>query len=358
MSHFSVIVIGENPEGQLAPYHEFECTGVDDQYVKDIDKTDELREEYNSNTTRKLKTPEGAFVCPYKDEFYRDPTSEEVEKLGHGSLGMIGSGCGHGISYSSRDWGDGKGYRAKVQFIPDGYEEVNVPVCEVEDFAKWVEGWSGQKPVPYGRSPDLTGDHKYGYALLDESGNVTQVIDRTNPDAKWDWYVLGGRYADRLLMKDGIRVDQCLKGQIDMEGLQDDKLAKALISWNEVQRVIRDLPEAESWESVRGRLEIQEARAFYNEQPRVKAFHALKDYWGDDIERFQVPKEKFLQQAKDTALSCFAIVKDGQWYEKGKMGWWGVAHNEKDDAEWQKQFTDLFNSLPEDTLISVFDCHI
>jgi hypothetical protein len=29
MSHFSVMVIGENVEEQLAPYHEFECTGVD-----------------------------------------------------------------------------------------------------------------------------------------------------------------------------------------------------------------------------------------------------------------------------------------------------------------------------------------
>ena len=29
MSHFLVLVIGDNPEKQLAPYHEFECTVVD-----------------------------------------------------------------------------------------------------------------------------------------------------------------------------------------------------------------------------------------------------------------------------------------------------------------------------------------
>lgn len=44
MSHFSVLVIGDNVEQQLAPYHEFECTGEDDQYVQDVDVTDECRE--------------------------------------------------------------------------------------------------------------------------------------------------------------------------------------------------------------------------------------------------------------------------------------------------------------------------
>lgn len=35
MSHFTVLVIGPNYEEQLAPYHEFECTGCDDEYVQD-----------------------------------------------------------------------------------------------------------------------------------------------------------------------------------------------------------------------------------------------------------------------------------------------------------------------------------
>lgn len=46
MSHFSVLVVGDNVEVQLAPYHEFECTGRDDQYVQEIDETEEARAEY------------------------------------------------------------------------------------------------------------------------------------------------------------------------------------------------------------------------------------------------------------------------------------------------------------------------
>lgn len=44
MSHFQVIVIGDNVEHQLQPYHEFECTGTNDEFVQDVDVTDEALE--------------------------------------------------------------------------------------------------------------------------------------------------------------------------------------------------------------------------------------------------------------------------------------------------------------------------
>ena len=31
MSHYTVLVIGDDPEKQLAPFHEFGCTGIDDE---------------------------------------------------------------------------------------------------------------------------------------------------------------------------------------------------------------------------------------------------------------------------------------------------------------------------------------
>jgi hypothetical protein len=39
MSHFTTLVIGDDVESALAPYHEYECTGVNDQYVVDVDMT-------------------------------------------------------------------------------------------------------------------------------------------------------------------------------------------------------------------------------------------------------------------------------------------------------------------------------
>jgi hypothetical protein len=45
MSHFVVLVIGEDPTAQLAPFHEFECTGQDDQFVQTLDRTEEVRKD-------------------------------------------------------------------------------------------------------------------------------------------------------------------------------------------------------------------------------------------------------------------------------------------------------------------------
>ena len=46
MSHFVVYVLGEDVETQLAPYHEFECTGDDNQYVQQIDNTAEMHRDF------------------------------------------------------------------------------------------------------------------------------------------------------------------------------------------------------------------------------------------------------------------------------------------------------------------------
>jgi hypothetical protein len=211
MSHFTVAVLtktGAEDEvhALMAPYHEFECTGRDDEFVKDIDKLDQYRKEYDAQTGKFLvnaETPER--VSAYDDRFYRLPTPEELEK----HKPMCGSGCGGGISWISKDWGDGRGYKPRVHFTPEGWTEIEVPISETTSFADFLEDWYNLKGVREGQPEtetlgmneltlDLQETHKYGYYMytLDENGNkvVTKAIDRTNPDAFWDWYVIGGRW--------------------------------------------------------------------------------------------------------------------------------------------------------------------
>jgi hypothetical protein len=52
------------------------------------------------------------------------------------------------------------------------------------------------------------------------------------------------------------------------------------------------------------------------------------------------------------------VVKDGQWYEKGKMGWFACVADEKDEDVWDREFAALLDGLPDDTLLTVVDCHI
>lgn len=57
-------------------------------------------------------------------------------------------------------------------------------------------------------------------------------------------------------------------------------------------------------------------------------------------------------------ISAFAVVKDGKWYERGKMGWFAVVSDEKDKDVWIEEVKQLLASLPSDTLLTMYDCHI
>ena len=69
-------------------------------------------------------------------------------------------------------------------------------------------------------------------------------------------------------------------------------------------------------------------------------------------------KEEYCKEDGNSAISTFAVLKDGVWYEKGEMGWFGMTSNEKDQNEWNTQVALMLESLPDDTLISIYDCHI
>ena len=85
MSHFVVLVIGDNVEELMAPYHEFECTGTDDQYVQNIDVLAKYREEYENGTFRGYKKPDGTIVSAYTSDFDRKPTEKEYEQIKAGT---------------------------------------------------------------------------------------------------------------------------------------------------------------------------------------------------------------------------------------------------------------------------------
>ena len=54
---------------------------------------------------------------------------------------------------------------------------------------------------------------------------------------------------------------------------------------------------------------------------------------------------------------CF-VTEDGEWVEKGEMGWWCSVSNEKSEETWKQQFVDYVKSLDSDCLVTVVDFHI
>lgn len=402
MSHFSVLVItpGEPTEetlqAALQPFHEFECTGEDDQYVQDVDVTEEYRTRFAEGSGTRLRLESGVVADPYDDQFYRDPTPEETATRGS----MMGSGCGGGISWHSKDWGDGRGYRSKIRFVPDGATEIEIPYSDVMTFAEYCV--DNGKPV---KRNGESGDYKYGYTLIDASGEVQKVIDRTNPNSKWDWWKVGGRYSGKfvpgcnpdedplnkekcfLCSGTGIRSDAILPGKcngcegtgictkwpsewfsfgnqirvcdIPWEALREDEIKADLKSFDKAAEITKGLELPPKWDALRDEIGIDAARDKWNSFESVKALRAAH-FWecGEAIEDLKLGREAVQARAARRAVTCWAIIKDGQWYEKGSMGWFGMSSNDKDPEAWTEEVNKLLESLPPDHWITCVDCHI
>ena len=113
----------------------------------------------------------------------------------------------------------------------------------------------------------------YDDEIYDTEGNRTTTY---NPNSKWDWYEIGGRWKNELTTKCGHLCDSA-----------------------KVSEVI-----------------------FY------------KDF------------------------SSFAVLlPNGEWCEKGKMGWWGAISDEKED--WKNKYKERFiDTAKPDWTLTIVDCHI
>jgi hypothetical protein len=214
-----------------------------------------------------------------------------------------------------------------------------------------------------------------GNALKKDEDGVWCEFSTYNPLSKWDWFIVGGRWSGYFKLKPGVKPklgepgvfkneaeaghgDVAMKKDIDFEGMRTDAGIQAGKNYDEIIAIIGELPEIESWVSVRERItEIQEARSFYNSQPRVLALSQAGHNFVDS-EDYSCTREEFIERARMGAVSSYAVVKDGVWYQKGDMGWWGLSSNEMSDNEWNVKFNELIESVPDDTLFTCVDAHI
>lgn len=116
-----------------------------------------------------------------------------------------------------------------------------------------------------------------------------------NPQAKWDWYEIGGRWQGRLKIREAALA---VAGQ---PGVFDNPPALA------------------------GGMDI--ARA-------------------GDIENL-------------SEMDCFALLTPEGWEAQAKMGWWAVTYERtQSEEDWDAHVREVLAGLPPDAVIAMVDCHI
>lgn len=223
MSHFTVMVIGENPEEQLSRYDE------------------------NLDVPRYVKATKQQLIDEWK---------KRTEEYKNGTY-------------------------AEFLADPDKYKEG----CRNDAHINYLEN-------EFPKRLNWTDEQIYAYQVEDygDVGEDGEVYSTYNPESKWDWFILGGRWSGMIQLKEGA------------EGLKG------------------------------------ESGVFDNETGIDQA------------------KKGDITNLND--LKTFAIVKGGKWYEKGQMGWWGIVIDGKDEEQWEEEQKKLIEGLPDDNLISIYDCHI
>lgn len=199
------------------------------------------------------------------------------------------------------------------------------------DFARYGE--PGQTFEQYARGE--------GYTFRDG-----RAWRRTNPNAKWDWWTVGGRWTNWLPLVQGTF------GQLDLGGIRDAKAAAARLEYRAAVPANIDRPEP--WDTFRQQFEsIDEARAAWHGHPFVAAVKRAGQW---DASPFCKTEDEFVADARRSAVVPYAVVAKGKWASKGDMGWFGVSSNERTD--WPEFVNDLFDRMPDDMQFTVVDCHI
>lgn len=211
-------------------------------------------------------------------------------------------------------------------------EHYNIDPTDLQALAKKMEDWDGYE------------------GGVDEKG--LYYLCTYNPDSKWDWWSLGGRWSGIIVLKDGaygirgesgvfdntVGIDCAYLKDIDLEAIKEKQREEARQCWDK-------------WIEERKEGEVLDPIAYF------------MLYGWDSIPEDGVVEtdtvEKFAERCADGLKACAVLDKNG-WHEASKMGWFGMDYDRTESKEeWYAKFEERFLSNPkENTIIAFVDCHI
>ena len=198
----------------------------------------------------------------------------------------------------------------------------------------------------------------YGYIILNDG-----LYSTYNPNSKWDWYEIGGRFSKRLELTEEGRVytaSKCEKEyniDIDVDLREDSDFMRYVnsapiryIKWfhyltEEEKNKVRRWWEINIYDAPLKEGEEKDKYLFYNPKYYERRYRDAET----DIKIQEMP-------------TFFAIItSDGEWHSSCNMGWWACTDGEpEDELKWDLEFYDRFieSNLNSDLICTVVDCHI
>lgn len=159
----------------------------------------------------------------------------------------------------------------------------------------------------------------------------------TNPNKKWDWWTVGGRWRNSLILKNGTKADSAANHNIDWEAIRQLRYSNAASKWH-TWRAVQSEPNEEK----KRRIAIDSGIYFLSK---------------DESELLEsLTLEEYSDRASKEMPFWAFIDLQGQWNEKADMGWWGTSSDPKPESH--NKFWAFIESLPPEQQVCVVDCHI
>lgn len=326
MSHFTVAVITkgmptrEAIDKALAPYQENNMGDCPREYMEFHSYSEEYKDEYENGTDERARLKDGRLVYTWSDELYREISKLEYERFERAK------------AHTSQRCG--KYYVKDLKYV--GAEIITISYKELyKTFNEYLE-----KEIGAEFDEEM---QDYGYW--------------ENPNAKWDWYQIGGRWAGRLKVdaqNENVRIGEPSIFMKENPYKTDDEYQR--VDSARVKDIITNDPDTYKqklrfWELY---IEGQEPQND-EEKDMIKWEFRKKEYF---INKYGT-KEKYAEL--ESTFSTWAVItKDGEWHEAGTMGWFACSSASSDDevAFIENYKKVVFDNAEEDDYMTIVDCHI
>jgi hypothetical protein len=170
----------------------------------------------------------------------------------------------------------------------------------------------------------------------DDIASDGSVLSRYNPDSKWDWYAVGGRWQGMLMLKPGKTGQRGSPGLMTKMSPDFDGAYVADIDFDAMRK--------KQYKSVQPYEEAMK-NGFYTEE-------YMSEQYPSEFEYFQ----------RMTAFYTYAVITpDGVWHAPGDMGWFGMSTDSITDRRgWEDEYHERFiqPALKNGWYITIVDCHI
>lgn len=190
------------------------------------------------------------------------------------------------------------------QFRADQYDEADAKVSQ----EVWQARWALREKVEAALLARV-GTNMKADPECEECGGTGKRQSTYNPNSKWDWWSYGGRWNGTI--RGAYRGDQ------------------------------------DTIESITGRPGVgfnfgDEYRQFGENVINVSDYCALLEN----------------PETREDVRSFAVLTPDGQWLEKGSMGWWGMVANESDADDWIDCLISTFDQYRDGYVAVGLDLHI